>query len=149
MTETKTVEGVKAERRKWLAELLLDRIQFHIWTDARLDEVVEVIEALNEGSSFDDEVGALVQVPRWVSDGEAQEVIDAAFARHRLASQSLSTDEEIRRLRGVLEWIAIGDTQVFDDDLERMVEVSACAEEMQEVARLALTGTEPRSGDTR
>lgn len=46
-----------------------------------------------------------------------------AFARHRLASQSLSTDEEVRRLRAMLETL-VGEEAVYltgnepDDQVE-------------------------------
>jgi len=51
---------------------------------------------------------------------------------------------ELERLRKALRAIETGETEVFDDDLERLVTVSMCSEEMQEIARLALRAS-PRS----
>lgn len=44
----------------------------------------------------------------------------------------------IEALEYALRWIAVGDSEVYDDELECMVEISADSDEMQAVAQYAL-----------
>ncbi|WP_139809982.1 hypothetical protein [Sphingomonas azotifigens] len=90
----------KEENRiAWVAEVLLDRIQWCIWADATREQAVEVIDGINEMTEFDDKAVAMVTVQRGISNQDAQDVIDTHFAtRHRTASTAAMA-AEIQRLR--------------------------------------------------
>ena len=63
--------------------------------------------------------------------------------------QIATLQAQITRLREALKRIASGGTEVFDDDLKCLVEVSADAEELSEWARQSLSEPSPsNSGDT-
>jgi len=59
-------------------------------------------------------------------------------AAHHIAAQ----DAEIARKDAALKWIAAGDSEVFDEDLGCVVQISADADEMQAVAQYALGATQ-------
>lgn len=71
--------------REAAIDCLLDAIQFHIWADARREDVESVIDSIEEAGPFDHDKFAIVRVPRFCS-AEAQPAVDAFFANTRLAS---------------------------------------------------------------
>lgn len=80
MTPDNNPGGMMSDRAAWLVDLLHYAIQFHIDADVKREDVVKVADSLSDSDEYDDNVGALVQMPKWCSPSEAQDAVDKALA---------------------------------------------------------------------
>lgn len=83
MTNTPNPTGDKpVVTQAWLRELLRDKVQFYVSGDATEEDIEKLFDSFTDSDEYDQNVAALVQVPRWISQCEAQQAVDDAF-RHR------------------------------------------------------------------
>lgn len=81
MTDTlERREAVLEARNKWLVDALHYAIQFHVYAEASRDDVAKVVDSLSDSDEYDENVAALVQMPKWCSPSEAQDAVDRALS---------------------------------------------------------------------
>lgn len=81
MTDTlERREAMLEARNKWLVDALHYAIQFYVYAEASRDDVAKVVDSLSDSDEYDDNVAALVQMPKWCSPSEAQDAVDLALS---------------------------------------------------------------------
>lgn len=77
-------EAMLEARNKWLVDALHYAIQFHVYAEASRDDVAKVVDSLSDSDEYDNNVAALVQMPKWCSSSEAQDAVDRALTSPRV-----------------------------------------------------------------
>lgn len=91
----------EGKRATWLRDHLHYLIQFYIYAEATKEDVQSVINGLSESDAFDDKVAALVQMPRWCGQDEAQEAVDRHFASPKATATVSAREDFLSQLRRV------------------------------------------------
>ena len=131
------IEKVR-ETESWLIDRLLYAVQFYVYADADRKDVSEMLESLTEGDSWDEQVAALVRVPKWISRNEAQEIIDRHFATRpppSLRREPIEADREAME-----EWRCFHCGDVFKD--RRSARLHFGRDEQSEAACVIKAGAE-------